>query len=304
MAMIDGLMEYGDRDKGPDTAILTLLFLVLMLFFISESGSLEASQTQEQVATSSIVPDAALGAFRVACSILVIVTLSWIALDPKGSSDHPLYFKEREILPRKVVGPTRLAAFTMWHFALIGVSYGVSGAATWIHASGGTVPEWVLISSPILFSASYACAIMVTCTISFHIIGDNLAKGNRVSHLFTWYEILMHNGNVALLGVSLLVNGMEVEFYFLAFPAVFGVAYVAWAAIYANFISGVFIYDFMDYRRRGAPVIYLALLSLQISFFFVVMALDRIAEWNTVLAAVVISAMTWRISTVKDPTQG
>jgi len=302
--MIDGLMEYGDRDKGPDTAILTLLFLVLMLFFISESGSLEASQTQEQVATSSIVPDAALGAFRVACSILVIVTLSWIALDPKGSSDHPLYFKEREILPRKVVGPTRLAAFTMWHFALIGVSYGVSGAATWIHASGGTVPEWVLISSPILFSASYACAIMVTCTISFHIIGDNLAKGNRVSHLFTWYEILMHNGNVALLGVSLLVNGMEVEFYFLAFPAVFGVAYVAWAAIYANFISGVFIYDFMDYRRRGAPVIYLALLSLQISFFFVVMALDRIAEWNTVLAAVVISAMTWRISTVKDPTQG
>ena len=302
--MLDGLMEYGDRDKGPDTAILTLLFLVLMLFFISESGSLEASQTQEQVATSSIVPDAALGAFRVACSILVIVTLSWIALDPKGSSDHPLYFKEREILPRKVVGPTRLAAFTMWHFALIGVSYGVSGAATWIHASGGTVPEWVLISSPILFSASYACAIMVTCTISFHIIGDNLAKGNRVSHLFTWYEILMHNGNVALLGVSLLVNGMEVEFYFLAFPAVFGVAYVAWAAIYANFISGVFIYDFMDYRRRGAPVIYLALLSLQISFFFVVMALDRIAEWNTVLAAVVISAMTWRISTVKDPTQG
>ena len=302
--MLDGLMEYGDRDKGPDTAILTLLFLVLMLFFISESGSLEASQTQEQVATSSIVPDAALGAFRVACSILVIVTLSWIALDPKGSSDHPLYFKEREILPRKVVGPTRLAAFTMWHFALIGVSYGVSGAATWIHASGGTVPEWVLVSSPILFSASYACAIMVTCTISFHIIGDNLAKGNRVSHLFTWYEILMHNGNVALLGVSLLVNGMEVEFYFLAFPAVFGVAYVAWAAIYANFISGVFIYDFMDYRRRGAPVIYLALLSLQISFFFVVMALDRIAEWNTVLAAVVISAMTWRISTVKDPTQG
>jgi len=145
---------------------------------------------------------------------------------------------------------------------------------------------------------------MVTCTISFHIIGDNLAKGNRVSHLFTWYEILMHNGNVALLGVSLLVNGMEVEFYFLAFPAVFGVAYVAWAAIYANFISGVFIYDFMDYRRRGAPVIYLALLSLQISFFFVVMALDRIAEWNIFLASVIISVVTWRISTVKDPSQG
>ncbi len=302
--MLDSLMGYGDRDKGPDTALLTTLFLVLMLFFISESGSLEASQTQEQVATSGILPDAALGSFRVACSILVVITLSWIALDPKGSSDNPLYLKERELLPRKVVGPTRLAAFTMWHFALIGVSFGVSGAATWIHASGGTVPEWMLVSSPILFSTSYACAILVTCTISFHIIGDNIAKGHRVSHLFTWYEILMHNGNVALLGISLLVNEMEVELHFLAFPAVFGIAYVAWAAIYANFISGVFIYDFIDYRMRGAPVIYLALMSLLISFFFVVMALDRIAEWNIFLASVIISVVTWRISTVKDPSQG
>ncbi|MDG1541078.1 MAG: hypothetical protein P8Q46_05980 [Candidatus Thalassarchaeaceae archaeon] len=302
--MLDGLMGYGDRDKGPDTALLTLAFLLLALFFISESGSLEASQTQEQVATSSIVSDAVLGSFRVACSVLVVITLSWVALDPRGSGDFPLYFKERELRPRKVVGPTRLAAFTMWHFALIGVNFGVSGAATWIHASGGMVPEWIIVSSPILFSASYACAILVTCVVSFHIIGDNLAKGHRVSHLFAWYEIVMHNANVALLGIALLVNDMEVELAFLAFPAVFGIGYVAWAAIYANFISGVFIYDFMDYRKRGAPVIYLALLFLLTSFFFVVMALDRIAEWNLPLAAVIISAMTWKISTIKDPSQG
>ena len=302
--MLAGLMEYGERDKGRDTALLTFLFLLLALFFISEYGSLEASQTQEQVATSSIVSDDVLGSFRVACSILVVITLSWVALDPKGSGDFPFYLKERESRPRKVVGPTRLAAFTMWHFALIGISFGVSGTATWIHASGGTVPEWMLVSSPILFSTSYTCAILVTCVISFHIIGDNLAKGHRVSHLFSWHEIVMHNANVALLGIALLVNDMDVEFGFFVFPAVFGIAYVAWAAIYANFISGVFIYDFMDYRRSGAPVIYLALLSLQTSFFFVVMALDRIAEWNILLATVMVFAMTWKISTLKEPIQG
>ncbi len=148
-------MGYGDRDKGLDTALITLLFLILALFFISEAGSLGHSQTQEQVATSGVVSDVALGTFRVACSALVVITLSWVALDPKGSGDFPLYFKERERRPRKVIGPTRLAAFTMWHFALIGVSFGVSGAATWIHASGGTVPEWIIVSSPILFSTSF-----------------------------------------------------------------------------------------------------------------------------------------------------
>ena len=302
--MLEDPMGYGDRGKGPETAILTLLFLFFSLLFISDSGALEPSQTQDQVATSGVIPDVALGAFRVACCILVIVTLSWVALNPKGSSDFPLYFKEREILPRKVVGPTRLAAFTMWHFALIGVSYGVSGAATWIHASGGVVPEWMLVSSPILFSTSYACAILVTCVISFHIIGESLARGRGVDRLFTWYEIVMHNANVALLGFSLLVNDMRVEWAFLAFPAVFGIAYVAWAAIYANFIAGVYIYDFMDYRKRGAPLIYLGLLSLQTCFFLVVLALDRVAEWSAPFGALLVLALTWRITTVKNPGQG
>ena len=302
--MLDDLMRYGDRDKGPDTAILTFLFLIFCLLFISNSDSLETSQTQVQVATSDVIPDPALGAFRFACCILVIVTLGWVALNPKGSSDFPLYFKEREILPRKVVGPTRLAAVTMWHFALIGVSYGVSGAATWIHASGGVVPDWILVSSPILFSTSYSCAILVTCVISFHIIPKSLKGGRGVDRLFTWYEIVMHNVNVALLGFSLLVNEMEVEWAFIAFPAVFGIAYVAWAAIYANFIAGVYIYDFMDYRLNGAPLIYLGLLSLQISFFLVVLALDRVAGWSVPVGALLVLALTWRISTVRNPNHG
>ena len=208
------------------------------------------------------------------------------------------------IRPRKVFGPTRLAAFTMWHFALIGVSFAVSGTATWIHSSGGTVPEWILISSPILFSTSFASAILVTCVITFQIIPNNLAKGLPVNRLFTWYEIVMHNANVALMGVSLLINGMQVEWIFIAFPTVFGIAYVAWAAIYANFIEGVFIYEFMDYRKRGAPLIYLGLLSLQACFFVVVLALDRVAEWSTPAGALLVIALTWRISMVREPSQG
>ena len=197
-----------------------------------------------------------------------------------------------------------MAAFTMWHFALIGVSYGVSGAATWIHASGGVVPDWILVSSPILFSTSYSCAILVTCVISFHIIPKSLEGGQGVDRLFTWYEIVMHNVNVALLGFSLLVNEMEVEWVFIMFPAVFGIAYVAWAAIYANFIAGVYIYDFMDYRLNGAPLIYLGLLSLQICFFLVVLGLDRVAGWSAPVGALLVLALTWRISTVRNPDHG
>ena len=90
----------------------------------------------------------------------------------------------------------------------------------------------------------------------------------------------------------------------IAFPAVFGIAYVAWAAIYANFIAGVYIYDFMDYRLNGAPLIHLGLLSLQICFFLVLLALDRVAEWSALVGALLVLVMTWRISTVTNPGHG
>ena len=72
--MLEDPMGYGDRGKGPETAILTLLFLFFSLLFISDSGALEPSQTQDQVATSGVIPDVALGAFRVACCIPVAYT--------------------------------------------------------------------------------------------------------------------------------------------------------------------------------------------------------------------------------------
>ena len=69
-------------------------------------------------------------------------------------------------------------------------------------------------------------------------------------------------------------------------------------------IRDSYIYDFMDYRLNGAPLIYLGLLSLQISFFLVVLALDRVAGWSVPVGALLVLALTWRISTVRNPNHG
>tara|TARA_B100000287_G_C20624596_1_gene777264 strand:- start:310 stop:1230 length:921 start_codon:yes stop_codon:yes gene_type:complete len=297
----DELAHYGERDKGTETALVTVAALALSLLFIFQSGILEEGQTVEQVVGSSVVSEEALLAFRASCVILVVVTLAGLVLDPKGAVDHPLYMEERRVMPRTAIGFVRLAAFTQWHFALIGLSFAVSAAASWTHLSGGEVPDWMLVASPALFATSYSCAILVTCVISFHIIGNELSKGHDIVHLFSWYELVMHNANVAILGLALLINGMEVDWRYLAFPIVFGVIYVAWAAIFANFIGGVFIYDFIDYRRTRAPAIYVALLLLLAIFFFIVWTLDRAIESNWFLGGLSVAATTWTMATIRNP---
>ena len=95
--MLDRLMDYGERDKGPDTALITSIFLFSSLAFISLSGVIGDHQSQEQVAESTLVSDEALLFFRFFCAGLSQVTLAWVAIAPKGSHDYPLYFEERVV---------------------------------------------------------------------------------------------------------------------------------------------------------------------------------------------------------------
>ena len=55
---------------------------------------------------------------------------------------------------------------------------------------------------------------------------------------------------------------------------------------------------------RGAPLIYLGLFSLQVSFFLVVLVLDRVAELSAPVGTLLVLALTWQIITVRNPGHG
>ncbi len=298
--MLGKLLEYGERDKEIDTAVLSMIILVLTFIFIFSSGVLDENQPLENIIGSEYISDYNLAIFRTICAIICFFTLTWIVIDPKGAPDFPLYFKERKIGPRHRKGLTRLAAYTMWHFGLIGISFSFSATASWMVISGIIVPNWILTISPILFFTSFTTAILVTCVVTFHIIGDAISRSQNVDHLFYWYEIVMHNLNVVILAIALIINNFEVDWRYFAFPIIFGIMYVTWARIYAK-IEGVYIYDFMDPRLDGAPIIYSFLLLLQTIFFGIVALLDWLVVWNIGLGIVVISLGTYSITTIRKP---
>ena len=298
--MLGNIFDYGERDKEIDTAILSAVVFILTLIFIFNSGVLNETQSLENIVGSKYISDYNLAIFRTICAIICFITLTWVVIDPKGSPDFPLYFKERKIIPRHRKGFTRLAAYTMWHFGLIGISFSISAAGSWIEISGSAVPNWILTAIPILFYTSFTCAILVTSIVSFHIIGDAISREQNIDHLFYWYEIVMHNLNVMMLGLALILNNLEIDWRYFSFPIVFGIMYVIWARIYA-IIEGVYIYDFMDPRLNGAPFIYLFLILIQSIFFGIVAFLDWLVVWNIGFGVVVIVLATYSITTIRKP---
>ena len=294
------LINYGKKDMHIETALITIFVLFVTLIFIFYSNLLLDIPALDSVVSSNYLSDEMLAIFRTLCAILSLVTLAWVALDPKGSPDYPLYFEERINRKRHSSGITRLAAFTMWHFGLFGISFAISAIASWIHISGNEVPDWMLISSPALFATAYSCAILVTFVVSFHIIDNELERGNDIGHLFYWYEIVMHNLNVIILGIALIINNMEMDWRYFSLPIIFGIIYVFWARLYV-FLAGVYIYNFLDPRLKGAPLIHIILLMFLMFSFLIVMFFEKLIEWNVVIGSLFIILFTFSIIRIKQP---
>ena len=294
------LINYGKKDMDKETALITIFILFITIFFILYSDLLVDVPTLNSVVSSNYLSDEALAIFRTLCAILSLVTLAWVALDPKGSPDYPLYFEERINRKRHSSGMTRLAAFTMWHFGLFGISFAISATASWIHISGNTVPDWMLISSPALFATAYSCAILVTFVVSFYIIDNELNRGNDIDHLFYWYEIVMHNLNVVILGIALIINNMEMDWRYFSLAIIFGIIYVFWARLYV-ILAGVYIYNFLDPRLKNAPLIHIILLIFLVFSFVIVVFFEILINWNFVIGSLIIILFTISIIRIKQP---
>ena len=298
--MLSELLVYGKRDKTVETALITVIALILSLIFIYFNKDIFDIPEIKSLSTSNYMSNELLAIFRSICAVLSVFTLSWIVLDPKGAPDYPLYYDERKNRRRNSSGLTRLAPFTMWHFGLFGLNFIILASISWINISGNEVPNWILISAPILFATTYSCAILVTCIVTFHMIDNELSKGNNIDHLFYWYEIIMHNFNVIILGVALVINNIELDWKYFVFPIIFGILYVGWARIYAYY-AGVYIYNFLDPRLNGGPVLHFMLLGIIFISFTIVIFLKIIINWNILIAILIVSLFTFSIIRIRKP---
>jgi len=279
------LREYGERDRHLETAALITFMSFSLFYYIGTSGILEATHTQSQIAGSEYIPNILLALFRTAAAVLAIFTVVSICIDEEGSVSLPIFYDSRQHAEVIRLGVHRLVPFTVWSFIVFGLYFTIAAASSWVLVLGGKVPSWALASAPITFATACGTALLVTVVVTFYLIPNNASKGYDVSKYFGWHEVTMHNGNVIILGTELVLGGLDITFGMVAFPVLFGLVYVGFANVYAVFGGGIYLYDFLDPRLRGGPIIHLILLLIICGFYCVTLVLDALADWNVIAGA-------------------
>jgi len=297
------LREYGESDRRLETAALTTFMLLAMIYYIVTSGVGEVSQTQSQIAGSQYLPDILLALFRTVAAVLALFTLVSICIDEEGSVSLPVFYDSRQRGEVVLLGAHRLIPFTVWSFAAFGLYFTIAAASSWVLVLGGEVPGWALASAPLAFATACGTALLVTVVVTFYLIPSNAAKGYDVSKYFEWHEVLMHNGNVIILGLELVLGGIGITLGMVAFPVLFGIVYIGFANAYAMFGGGIYLYDFLDPRLKGGLIIHLVLLLIISGFYCVTLVLNALTEWNIIAGALAVALGIYSILRVRIPSE-
>ena len=297
------LREYGESDRRLETAALTAFMLLAMIYYIVTSGVGEVSQTQSQIAGSQYLPDILLALFRTVAAVLALFTLVSICIDEEGSVSLPVFYDSRQRGEVVLLGAHRLIPFTVWSFAAFGLYFTIAAASSWVLVLGGEVPGWALASAPLAFATACGTALLVTVVVTFYLIPSNAAKGYDVSKYFEWHEVLMHNGNVIILGLELVLGGTGITLGMVAFPVLFGIVYIGFANAYAMFGGGIYLYDFLDPRLKGGLIIHLVLLLIISGFYCVTLVLNALTEWNIIAGALAVALGIYSILRVRVPSE-
>jgi len=296
-----GVREYSEIDRTVATLSLVALVSAISLVWVIIGPWQPSSPALSEVSSSQVIPDVALALFRTVAAMASLITLFVIGTDKDGLTYNVLDYETKIYGPRKLFGTNRLAAFTMWSFGILGIYFAMAAYVTWSHILGTDVPSVILFMCSAALAASYACALLVTVTVTFILIPESNKRGDNISHYFLWDNQIMHNGNVIILGVELFVTGITVGLGNISFPVIFGAAYVTYSAFFAMSKGGFYFYDFLDPRLNGGPIIHLILLATLASLYIGVTVLEALVDWNRGVAAVSIMVLLYVITTFKNP---
>ena len=273
-----GVREYSDIDRSLTTFSLVgiVLALSLVLIYIGDGfqgNSISSISSSEKLSTPGIA------VFRAIVSLVCFSTIASIILDPKGMTYNVLDYETKLYGPRSITGMTRMSAFTMWSFTLLGVYFAVSSYSSWSVHYGWELGEWAAWLVPALFSSAIASAFLVTITVTYMMIPEANERGHNITHYFKWDSQLMHNGNVIFILTEMAVSNISLSLWYLPYPVIFASTYVLFSGFNAR-RSGFYFYDFIDPRLNGSHIIHMVLLGVMSIHFILAFTVQGLADLN------------------------
>jgi len=162
----------------------------------------------------------------------------------------------------------KFVTFSSWTLILNVLYFSLATLVSFIMLTGATPPSWVTQLLGGVFVTAIGASFLTSTVVRYVILPRNESDDEHHKRQFWFHNQMMHNFCTVFLVIEILLTTPQLEFVYMLFGILIGLAYALFAFPFAAFGGGYYCYSFIDPRLEKAPL-FITMLALAISLSYV-----------------------------------
>ena len=252
-------------DVARSISVLSLITLVsLILLFRWDVPSLLIGTGNSLTQGPS---DVVMAIWHIACLLLGLRAIAFMYTMKTGHMIVRSHEKKQDVLIHPL-GIEKFVTFSSWTLILNVVYFSFATVSSFVLLAGIDLPSGLAQLLGSVFVIALGASFLTSTVVRYVILPGDYSDEEHHKRQFWFHNQMMHNFCTIFLVIEILLTSPQLEFVYMLFGILIGLAYALFAFPFAAFGGGYYCYSFIDPRLQRAPL-FIAMLALAISLSYV-----------------------------------
>ena len=166
------------------------------------------------------------------------------------------------------LGINKFVTFSSWTLILNVMYFFFATIGSFFLLAGTNLPSNLAQLLAGVFVTALGASFLTSTVVRYVILPGNHRDEEHHKRQFWFHNQMMHNFCTVFLVIEILLTSPQLEFVYMLFGILIGLAYALFAFPFAAFGGGYYCYSFIDPRLQKAPL-FITMLALAISLSYV-----------------------------------
>ena len=211
--------------------------------------------------------DVVMAIWHIACLLLGLRAIAFMYLMKTGHMIVRSHEKKEDILIHPL-GIKKFVTFSSWTLILNVMYFFFATLSSFVLLAGMDLPSGLAQLLAGVFVTALGASFLTSTVVRYVILPRNHSDEEHHKRQFWFHNQMMHNFCTVFLVIEILLTSPQLEFVYMLFGILIGLAYALFAFPFAAFGGGYYVYSFIDPRLQKAPL-FITMLALAISLSYV-----------------------------------
>ena len=205
--------------------------------------------------------------WHIACLLLGLRAIAFMYQMKSGHMIVRSHEKKDDILIHPL-GIKKFVTFSSWTLILNVMYFFFATVSSFVLLAGTDLSSGLAQLLGGVFVTALGASFLTSTVVRYVILPGNHSDEEHHKRQFWFHNQMMHNFCTVFLVIEILLTSPQLEFVYMLFGILIGLAYALFAFPFAAFGGGYYCYSFIDPRLQKAPL-FITMLALAISLSYV-----------------------------------